>query len=117
MDFRVKNISNQLMCFTPYGKEEALEIDTHNSKAFVESISKKIINKEKHVFLDMTHVTYLDSSGLWALNTVNKRIKNAGYQLFFSNIDEDIHRIIQSIKFDERFTIVDSLDAALKALE
>lgn len=116
MDFRLKNISDQLMSVTPFGKEEALEIDTHNSKAFVASICNKILNKNKHVFLDMTHVTYVDSSGLWALNSVNKQMKVAGYTLFFSNIDEDIHRVIQSIKFDERFNIVDSLADALKVV-
>jgi len=47
---------------------DGIEFDIENQGKFVELIETVLDQKSPHILLDMTNITYIDSSGLWALD-------------------------------------------------
>jgi anti-sigma B factor antagonist len=68
---------------------------------------------ERKVLIDFTSTGYIDSSGLGALVSLSKKLRDAGGELRLAGLNEDLRTLFELTKLDTLFTIADSADAAL----
>lgn len=68
---------------------------------------------ERKVLIDFTNTGYIDSSGLGALVSLSKKLRDAGGELRLAGLNEDLRTLFELTKLDTLFTIADTADAAL----
>jgi anti-sigma B factor antagonist len=68
---------------------------------------------ERKVLIDFTNTGYIDSSGLGALVSLSKKLRDAGGELKLAGLNEDLRTLFELTKLDTLFTIADSPDQAL----
>ncbi len=67
------------------------------------------------VVVDLTEVTFIDSTGLSALLNALRRLTRAGRRLLLSTQDGPVLRLLRMTRLDGTFPLYDSPDAALDA--
>ena len=75
-------------------------------KAYAES------NKLYRLLIDMTEVTFIDSSGLGALIAWFKMANQQQGNLVFCGMTDHVRKVVGYAKLDKIFTIADTLDEA-----
>lgn len=68
---------------------------------------------ERKVLIDFTNTGYIDSSGLGALVSLSKKLRDAGGELRLAGLNEDLRTLFELTKLDTLFTIADSPEQAL----
>ena len=63
--------------------------------------------------LDFGPTAYIDSSGLGALVSINKKVREAGGELRLAGLNEDLRSLFELTKLDTLFVIADSASEAL----
>ena len=64
--------------------------------------------------LDCTETGYIDSSGLGALVTIAKRVREAGGQIRLASLNDDLRALFELTKLDTLFAIFPTPDEALQ---
>jgi len=72
----------------------ARELETHTAAA-----------GERHLMLDFTRVTYLNSVELGTLITLHKRVETAGGRLTLFNLSAEVFRLFAIARLDTLLTI------------
>jgi len=65
--------------------------------------------------LDCSPTGYIDSSGLGALVTIAKRVREAGGQIRLAGLNDDLRSLFELTKLDTLFQISDSRERALES--
>jgi anti-anti-sigma factor len=65
-----------------------------------------------HLLFDLTDATFLDSSGIGWLLSVNRAAKELGYQVIVYSVPPLIQRVFGMMKLGEVIPVVDNLDEA-----
>ncbi len=60
---------------------------------------------QRKVLLDFTPTAYIDSSGLGALVSINKKVREAGGTLRLAGLNEDLRSLFELTKLDTLFAI------------
>ena len=68
---------------------------------------------DRKFLIDCTHTAYIDSSGLGALVTISKKIRENGGELRLAGLNEDLRSLFELTKLDTLFAIADSSAQAL----
>ena len=68
---------------------------------------------ERRLLIDFSRTGYIDSSGLGALVSISKRIREAGGELRLSGLNEDLRSLFELTKLDTLFNIADTPQQAL----
>ncbi|MBA2292075.1 MAG: STAS domain-containing protein [Gemmatimonadales bacterium] len=68
---------------------------------------------DRKFVLDFDKTAYIDSSGLGALVSINKKVREAGGELRLSGLNEDLSSLFELTKLDTLFVIADSATEAL----
>jgi anti-sigma B factor antagonist len=89
------------------------DIDLHISPAVTESLTAMIKYKPKRMVIDLSRVTYIDSSGIAALIVAMQEVEAYGGKFFLSGMQETIRLIFQTSRLDRTFRIFPDVDAAL----
>jgi len=63
--------------------------------------------------IDFSGTGYIDSSGLGALVSISKKIREQGGELRLADLNEDLRSLFELTKLDTLFAISDSGDEAL----
>lgn len=90
-------------------------IDASSSKDLKEIIQNKIEENKIRLLLDLSEVSFIDSSGLGMLITCLKTINNAGGQLKIASICNPVKTIFDTTRMDRVFEIFENNDDALKS--
>ncbi|MGH7584553.1 MAG: STAS domain-containing protein [Gemmatimonadales bacterium] len=69
----------------------------------------------RQFLLDFTPTAYIDSSGLGALVSISKRVREAGGDLRLAGLNEDLRSLFELTKLDTLFAISDTAAEALTA--
>jgi anti-sigma B factor antagonist len=64
--------------------------------------------------LDCTPTGYIDSSGLGALVTIAKRVREAGGQIRLAGLNDDLRSLFELTKLDTLFAIYPGVEEALQ---
>ncbi len=70
---------------------------------------------ETQFVIDFAVTGYIDSSGLGALVSLSKKIREAGGDLRLSGLNDDLRTLFELTKLDTLFTICDSVEEAIAA--
>jgi anti-sigma B factor antagonist len=68
---------------------------------------------ERKVVIDFSNTGYIDSSGLGALVSISKKLRDAGGELRLAGLNDDLRTLFELTKLDTLFTIADSTEQAL----
>jgi anti-sigma B factor antagonist len=68
---------------------------------------------ELRLLIDFSRTGYIDSSGLGALVSVSKKIREAGGELRLSGLNEDLRSLFELTKLDTLFAIAETPKQAL----
>jgi anti-sigma B factor antagonist len=68
---------------------------------------------DRRLLIDFSSTGYIDSSGLGALVSISKRIREAGGELRLAGLNEDLRSLFELTKLDTLFTITETPDQAL----
>lgn len=78
-------------------------------------IAEAADNGERKFLIDFSKTGYIDSSGLGALVSISKKIREQGGELRLSGLNEDLRSLFELTKLDTLFAIADTSDQALAA--
>jgi anti-sigma B factor antagonist len=76
-------------------------------------IQSALDNGERKLLVDFSRTGYIDSSGLGALVSVSKRIREAGGELRLAGLNDDLRSLFELTKLDTLFTISETPEQAL----
>lgn len=99
MEVRFDNEENKWI-FTPDG-----EIDIYTYPKFKEEILNSFNSKKTDILIDGIKLDYIDSTGLGALISIFKNLRDNGFQIYLSNIKPNIRKILNITELDKLFTI------------
>ena len=68
---------------------------------------------ERRLLIDFSRTGYIDSSGLGALVSISKRIREAGGELRLSGLNDDLRSLFELTKLDTLFAITETPEQAL----
>jgi anti-sigma B factor antagonist len=68
---------------------------------------------ERRLLIDFSRTGYIDSSGLGALVSISKRVREAGGELRLSGLNEDLRSLFELTKLDTLFAITETPEQAL----
>ena len=89
------------------------EIDLHVSPAVTASLQMMIKKKPKTLVVDLSRVTYIDSSGLAALIEGMQNTTEYGGLFALAGLQETVRTIFEIARLDQVFRIFPDPDAAL----
>ncbi len=84
-----------------------------NRQELKQLVSDALDQGERKFVLDFDKTAYIDSSGLGALVSINKKVREAGGELRLSGLNEDLRSLFELTKLDTLFVIADSATEAL----
>lgn len=90
------------------------EVNINTSPELRKKFTSIIEANEKKILIDLTNVSYLDSSGLATFIEILQRLKKINGRLRFCNINERVRNILEITKLVNLFEIFESREEALK---
>ena len=92
------------------------EIDLHVAPTVAASLHAIIGTKPQRVVVDLTKVTYIDSSGLAVLIEGMQNVEAYGGKFVLAGLQENVRPIFEIARLDQVFLIFPHVDAALSAV-
>lgn len=92
------------------------EIDLHESPNVREALRGLIEQKLPRVYIDLSEVTYIDSSGIAVLIDAMQRIQAYGGKLALFGIRENVRTVFEIARLDQVFRIFPDKAAALAGI-
>jgi anti-sigma B factor antagonist len=84
-----------------------------NRQELKQAIQDALEAGARRFVLDFTDTAYIDSSGLGALVSINRRVRDLGGELRLAGLNEDLRSLFQLTKLDTLFAISESAGEAL----
>lgn len=76
-----------------------------------------VLEGHPNVVLDMTHLQFVDSSGIGAFLSCLRRVNNAGGDLKLCGITKQVYSVFQITRMHRIFDIFDTRDQAVQAFQ
>jgi anti-sigma B factor antagonist len=84
-----------------------------NRQELKATIQEALDNGERKLLVDFAKTGYIDSSGLGALVSISKKVREQGGELRLSGLNEDLRSLFELTKLDTLFAIADDAAQAL----
>ena len=91
------------------------EIDLNVSPQIASTFNNMVQAKPPRVVVDLTDVTYIDSSGLAVLIVGMQQVKEYGGKFALVGLQNDVRSILETARLDQFFVTYPHVDAALAA--
>jgi anti-sigma B factor antagonist len=91
------------------------EIDVHSGPSLREHLLRALASGERNLVVDLSGVSFLDSSGLGVLVTAHKRARAAGGALRLASCRPAVATIFQITALDRAFSIHPTVEDAVSA--
>lgn len=88
------------------------EIDLHVSPRVAVSLRQMIAKKPKQLVVDLSRVTYFDSSGLAVLIEAMQNVEKNGGKFALAGMQESVRSIFDIARLDQVFRIYGDVDSA-----
>jgi anti-sigma B factor antagonist len=92
------------------------EIDLHVSPRIAAALAAMIEQKPPRLVVDLSAVTYIDSSGLAVLIEGMQNVEAYGGKFILAALRENVRPIFEIARLDQVFIIFPHVDAALAAI-
>src|SRR5215211_3081926 len=84
-----------------------------NRQELKELVQAALDQGERRLLIDFSRTGYIDSSGLGALVSISKKIREAGGELRLSGLNDDLRSLFELTKLDTLFAITETPEQAL----
>jgi anti-sigma B factor antagonist len=84
-----------------------------NRQELKELVQAALDRGDRRLLIDFSGTGYIDSSGLGALVSISKRIREAGGELRLAGLNDDLRSLFELTKLDTWFTISETSEQAL----
>jgi anti-sigma B factor antagonist len=84
-----------------------------NRQELKDLVQAALDRDERRLLIDFSRTGYIDSSGLGALVSISKKIREAGGELRLSGLNEDLRSLFELTKLDTLFAIAETPKQAL----
>jgi anti-sigma B factor antagonist len=91
------------------------EIDLNVSPQLATRFTELVESKPGKIVVDLTDVTYIDSSGLAVLMVGMQQVKEYGGKFALVGLQSDVRSILETARLDQLFATYPHVDAALAA--
>ena len=91
------------------------EIDLHISPSIAASLAQMVASHPARLVVDLSRVTYIDSSGLAVLIEAMQNVEDYGGRLALAGVSETVRSIFEMARLDQFFLIFPHVDAAMAA--
>ncbi|MDP9292697.1 MAG: STAS domain-containing protein [Verrucomicrobiota bacterium] len=91
------------------------DIDLHVSPRVASSLGAMVEEKPKKLVIDLSHVSYIDSSGLAVLIEGMQNVEAYGGKFSLAGLQESVRPIFEIARLDQVFRIFPDVEAALAA--
>lgn len=88
-------------------------LDITRSEAFEESVIKKFDEQNKDLVVNLSHVTYMSSSGIGALLAVYRHIGAKGNGMCICEVSPVVKKLLDVVEIGQIFNIYDREDDAI----
>jgi anti-sigma B factor antagonist len=85
------------------------------SSALRERVKSLLVEDRKKIVLNMSNVTYIDSSGLGMLVALHVSARGQGAEMHLSNLGEKFHDVLQLTRLLTVFSVYDTEADAIRA--
>ncbi|MGV4892057.1 STAS domain-containing protein [Streptomyces viridosporus] len=99
----------------PYVLEVSGELDHHTAHSLTEAVDEAPFD-DHGVILDLSGLTYCDSTGITVLITAYRRSQATGSPLSLAGVSPDQMRVFQVVGLDQVFTFHPSTEEAISSL-
>lgn len=89
------------------------EIDLHISPRISASLAAIVAEKPKKLVVDLSKVSYIDSSGLAVLIEAMQKVEKYGGRFALAGLQENVKPIFEIARLDQVFRIYPDVDSAL----
>ncbi|NOZ57009.1 MAG: STAS domain-containing protein [Calditrichaeota bacterium] len=103
----VTTVERDVVVLHPHG-----ELDVHTCNPLREDIERYIQSGQAQLVVDLSDVTYLDSSALGVLVTGLKLARKSGGALKLSGLQSNVRKIFDLTRLSKFFEIYDDPDSA-----
>ena len=79
------------------------DLDIYTSSQFKEEIIKRLDEQETDIIIDGEKLEYVDSTGLGALISILRNMKENENKIYIDNVKPNIRKIFHITKLDEMF--------------
>ncbi len=94
----------------------SVELDIESQANFVEMINTIFEDGQTKIIVDMSNISYIDSSGLWALFEGHKKATQKEGTMILLNPTKDVKRVLDITKMSSKLKIMTSEEAAIKTI-
>lgn len=92
------------------------ELDHHTAQELTEVVDGTPFASDAPVVIDLTGLTYCDSTGITVLVAAYNRAGKAGSQLVLVGLNADLMRVFRIVGLDQLFTFRPTVEDAISAL-
>ena len=89
------------------------EIDLHLSPGVAQEVQALVKQQPKKLIIDLTKVSYMDSSGLAVLLQGMQSVESYRGKFYLIGVGEALRTVFESSRLDQVFRIYPDVDAAL----
>jgi len=86
-------------------------LETENVASFRSAIAP-ILERSKRIVLDMSQVTFMDSTGLGSMLSCLRTVKARDGSIKLANLTPEVHQLFEMVLMDRVFEIYPSVDDA-----
>ena len=86
------------------------ELDIYASQDFKDSVMRIYRETDDNIYLDFENLEYIDSTGLGALISILKEVREADKKVYIRSVNERIRKLFKITKLEEMFVFVGDLD-------
>jgi anti-sigma B factor antagonist len=91
------------------------ELDHHTVPRVREVLDTIPVGPDAGLVIDLTDLTYCDSTGITVLVTAYQRAESAGGSFGLAGLNQELTRVFQIVGLDEVFTFHPTVDEAVNA--
>ena len=85
-----------------------------NRQELKQQVLDRLEGGDRKFVIDFANTGYIDSSGLGALVTIAKRVREAGGQIRLAGLNDDLRSLFELTKLDTLFAIYPGIEEALQ---
>lgn len=89
------------------------ELTVGNREHFKQVVLERVAEGERKFLMDFGESSYIDSTGLGALVSLSRKIREAGGQMRLTGLNEDLRTLFELTRLDTVFDLADTRAAAM----
>lgn len=89
------------------------ELTVGNRERFKQVVLERVESGERKFLMDFGASSYIDSTGLGALVSLSRKIREAGGRMRLTGLNEDLRTLFELTRLDTVFDLADTRAAAM----